>query len=285
MRYKLLLAFAALLVMVPFASFLAEDSDGAVAPRYDITGYVADTRGEPITDVELEIIVTGNGETYFGTYNPSNGFFLVNVGATTNLIIKFKAHGYTAISCPNSPKQQDGFALTLTKAAYSVTTRTYTITSSIADGNYVIMRASTGEVAGHISYGAGPVKNATVTLTPTTDGSVYTTSTDENGNYWIPSCPTGTYNLTVSRQGFNPYTQTELVNVTDGATTTRNITMEKSEQERHFGMDTAHLLMLIGVVVGILMAVAAWLVSKRMNGPNRVEIFDDSTEDEEDLRS
>jgi len=285
MKYRLLLAFVAMLAVVPFASFMSGGADGAAAPSYDITGYAADTKGDPITDVELEIIVTAGGTNYKAEYDSVNGFFKANVGTNTGLSIKFNAHGYTAITCPSGTKQLDGsFSLNLSKATYSVSTRTYSITGSIFDGQYVIMRASTGEVSGHVSYVSGGVKNATVTLTPTTEGATYTATTDNDGNYRLPACATGSYYLTVSRQGFIPFEMAD-VSVKEGQNVLSTVTMEQSERGGHLGLDTAHLLMLIGVIVGVLIVSAAWLLSKRMNGPNRVEIFDDSTkEEEEELR-
>lgn len=286
MKYKLLLAFVAMLVVVPFASFMSGGADGAAAPTFDITGYAADTGGEPIKDVELIITVTAGGVEYEANYNKVNGFFSVNVGTNAGLSIKFTAHGYTAITCPSGTKQTDGsFTLNLSKATFNAATRTYSITDSIFSGQYVIMRASTGEVAGHVTYVSGGVKGATVTLTPTTEGASYSATTDDNGDFRMPACATGTYFLTVSRQGFISYEQAD-VSVKEGQNVLSTIVLEQSEQQGHMGMDTAHLLMLIGVIVGIVIVIAAWFLSRRMNGPNRVEIFDDSpgTEEEDSLK-
>jgi len=287
MRYKLLLVLATislLVLVIPFASSNADDT--SVAPNYFIQGYVADIGKMPMAGVTVSI--TDSTGLAFQNETDENGFFSVGVASNTGLQISFTTFGYTAITCPNTSSLQgsDYLALNLAKASYNTSTHTYTITGSIADMQCAIMVASNGVIKGQVSFGTTSIKDANVTLKPAVDtpasgGGGYTAQTDSNGYYEI-TCPTGTYNLTVSRQGFNQ-SDTIPVKVT-GSPSTVNVLMVKSELKKHLGLDNAHVLMLVGVVVGIMLAVAAWFLSRRMNGPHRLEIIDDSEDEDKDVR-
>ncbi|AIZ57286.1 hypothetical protein Mpt1_c14300 [Candidatus Methanoplasma termitum] len=285
MRYKLLLVLVAVSVLVPLTSFVSDGADNVNASNYYIEGYLADTLGRPLDNVTI-VVTDASSTQYPGTYDSETGFFSVGVAVNTGLSISFTAYGYTAISCMSCPKQQNGsFILNLTKDNYNSANHTYTITGYISEGLYVIMSATDGWVGGRVSYVNGPVKDATVTLTPTSGGSDITVSTNDNGDY-LTSCPTGTYNVSAGRQGFitsGNYTITVKNNNTEQVPLVQNIVLDKADSTTHTGVDVAHLLMLIGVIVGILMAVAAWLLSRRVNEPNRLEIIDDN-EDNEELR-
>lgn len=283
MRHKLLLIFIAALVLVPLTSF-ASDADGDTDSAYHIEGYVADTLGVPVDSVTVAI-TDASGISHEGTYNPETGFFSVGVDTDKGLTITFTAYGHTAITCTSHKMLENGsFALTLSKESYDSTRHTYTIAESVSEGRYVVMRASYGWIIGNVSYNNGPIKDAIVSLVPDASGSRITASTDENGDYRI-SCPTGTYSLSADRQGFTE-SKTYAITVKDNNTEQvpldqEDIVLVMTEPGIHGDLDLAHLLMLMGVVIGILMAIGAWLLSKRLNGPNRVEIFDDNKENEE----
>ena len=60
-----------------------------------------------------------------------------------------------------------------------------------------------GIVSGTVTKTAGgPVANATVIATNTTNGTQYSASTDDAGHYSLPSLPTGTYDVTAQLGGF-----------------------------------------------------------------------------------
>jgi len=284
MRKKLLLVSVALsmlllVTLLPIASNAADTS-----ANYYVEGYVADTGRMPMEGVTVTI--TDGQDPAPNSITDPNGFFSVGVSSIANLTISFTIYGYSVITCPNTSIQQgsDPLLLNLSKAAYNAATHTYTITGSVADMQCAIMGASRGVVEGYVSSGSDPVKSATVTLSPVdrVPGSSSFSANTDSGGYYEVTCPTGTYTLTVSGQGFD---QSDPVTVkVTGNPSTVNVTIVKSELKKYLGLDAAHILMLVGVIVGILMALAAWFLSRRLNRPHGVEIIDDSAEEEDDLR-
>jgi len=286
MRYKLLLVLAAislLMLVMPLASDGADDSS---ASNYYVQGYVADIARMPMEGVTVSVL-DGTGPV-FQSETDASGYFIVGVASNASLMISFTVFGYTTVTCPYTTSQpgSDYLSLNLSKVPYAASTHTYSIADSIADMQCAIMAASDGIVRGQVTFNSNPIKDATVTLTPSVDapfsgGGNYTAQTDSRGHYEI-TCPTGTYNLTVSRQGFN---QSDVIPVkVTGSPSTANVTMVKSELRKHLGLDNAHILMLVGVVVGIMLAMAAWFFSRRMNRSHRLEIIDDCDDDEKDVR-
>ncbi|MBV8903871.1 MAG: carboxypeptidase regulatory-like domain-containing protein [Acidobacteriia bacterium] len=55
--------------------------------------------------------------------------------------------------------------------------------------------------------GGAPVPNAPVQVTSSATKAVYKATASENGNYTLASLPPGSYDLSVSVAGFNPFTQ------------------------------------------------------------------------------
>ena len=286
MRTKLLLISAAvmLLFLVMLPAFSSADTTSTTS-NYYIEGYVADTGRMPMEGVTVSVTDSNGISTQSNT--DANGFFSVGVASVTGLSISFTVYGYSVITCPNTsiPQGSDSLSLILSKAAYNSQTRTYTITGSVADMQCAIMGASQGTVKGQVTYGTTAINGATVTLSPADnvpDGTNYSANTDSGGNYSI-SCPTGTYTLTASGQGFDP-SNAVTVKVTSSSPSTVNVTLEKSVLKKYAGLDAAHLLMLIGVAVGIILAAAAWFMSRRLNGPHGLEIIVDDEEEDDDFR-
>jgi len=292
MRNKpiLILAAVSLMLMISFISVLeSEDATSAATTNYSIQGYVADVYWAPLDGVTVSIM-DGQGKLH-SSDTDANGFFSVSVPYNVGLSISFSTFGYTIVSCPNTlPPTTDGSdyrPLDLSKAAYVASTGTYTITGSIASEQGAIMNITLGTLEGNVTSNSNSVKNCTVTLTPTTDAAAavldnntLTATTNDQGYYEIKG-PVGNYTLTASSQGFNA---SDPVPVTiSGRPLTVNITMkEYNTPTKYFGMDTAHLLMLIGVIVGIILAVVAWFLSRRVNDPHGLEIIDDSVDENEE---
>ena len=65
-----------------------------------------------------------------------------------------------------------------------------------------------GSIAGTLTDESGAVvPRAVVTVTNTSTGLSREATTTDDGYYSIPNLPEGTYDLSVSRAGFKPYTQ------------------------------------------------------------------------------
>lgn len=284
MKGKILLAGLAIIFLMSAVPMMPVDGAEEANYSYYVEGYVAEGGGSsgkiPMIGVNVSIRDQYGIVTYSDT--DESGYFKVGINNNANLEISFTIFGYTIISCPNTSKQagSEYLNLTLSNSFYNSITRTYTITSAIDDMQCALMGTTSGTVRGTVSYSGGSVEGATVTLVPIEGEGTYATSTDERGAYEI-SCPTGSYRLTVTSKGFNESDVT-YVNVTSNPSTI-SVVLEKSEVNKHLGLDTAHILMLFGVIVGMLLAVLAWFLSQRKD-PKNLEIVDDSIEEDDDIR-
>ena len=271
------------LFAVAILSFTVSTSmevDGADPTVYKVEGYIVEGGGVtgkiPMGDVVVTITDLATHYEYTGI-SDDTGLFSVPVPTNANLQIGFAAHGYTLITCPNITGD---LMLDLTPLIYNAIDRTYMITSGPDGWQCVVMAASIGSVKGLVSYDRGHVMNATVTLMPS-DGDPIKVQTNRDGEFSV-KCPTGEYVLIVSCTGFKD-SEPQMINVNSNNELTIPVTLTKSEVSEYLGMDIAHLLMLLGVILSLVLATIAWVVSRRMNEPNGLEIIDDSTEEEDDL--
>jgi len=295
MRNKpiLILAAVSLMLMISFVSVLeSKEATSAAAANYSIRGYVADVYWNPMEGVTVSIM-DSQGNVY-SSDTDADGFFSVSVSSNFGLSISFSTFGYTIVTCPNTlpPTSEDSNyrPIDLSKAAYTASTGTYALTGPISSEQGAIMNVSLGTVNGHITSNSNSVKNCNVTLAPATNAATavlgnnaLTATTNDQGYYEITG-PVGNYTLVVSGQGFKTSDPVP-VTISSEPSTVDAAVEEKNMSEKYFGMDTAHLLMLIGVIVGIILAVTAWFLSRRVNDPHGLEIIDDSVDENEDVVS
>ncbi|MDR3283490.1 MAG: carboxypeptidase-like regulatory domain-containing protein [Candidatus Methanoplasma sp.] len=273
----LVLIAAVLLLSVPFSP-----SDGAEGDQYHIEGYVAGWNGSgrvPMEGVSVTVAIPGSANVE--TTTDADGLFSIATPSNVGLQIKFYLHGYSIVTCPNTEVQagSEFLLLKLSDGIYNKATKTYALTSAIDGMQSAIMAASRGTIRGTVSYDDGVVSGATVHLDSVEGGASYSVNTNSNGTYEI-ECPVGPYSLRVARAGFDDSID---YNVTvDAQMTTVSVTLKKAEINTYFGLDSSHILMLIGVVLGMILAVSAWLISRRMNSSDGVEIIDDSDSDQDD---
>jgi carboxypeptidase family protein/carbohydrate-selective porin (OprB family) len=71
------------------------------------------------------------------------------------------------------------------------------------------MSATVGLLAGRVTKaeGGSPLAGATVTATNTVNNAQFSASTNDEGQYTLPSLPVGTYNVAAQLGGFKPLTQ------------------------------------------------------------------------------
>lgn len=269
-KRMLLTAVTVMFLMSAVPIVISEDSTAATEPTFFIEGYVIDSNTGNTPMQGVKVTVRDSAGNITDSETDSTGKFSVGVYTNTDLLISFTAYGYVITSCPNISKSSypDYFILNLKTANYNYPT--YTITSSTDGMQCAVMGlAVDSQVEGAVQYSGGYVKNAVITLTHE-DGDVYTANTEETGNYKI-ICPPGYYEITASRQGFE---DSEPVQITVPSSFFV-ITLEESPVGTKTGLDSIHILMLIGVIVGILLAISAWHLSQREDP----KLVNDSEED------
>jgi len=284
MKNRFLLVLMVIALLVPVAVLVSSSSEGAdpvAPPFYGVTGYVTDTERNPMKEVSVTIMDSrAGGASYPTEITNDEGFFRIVVAYYTNLSISFDCKGHEIISCPNTVRQSDGtLSLNLATAQYDSSKRTYQITSDADGMQTAIMAKTNGTIIGVVSYANGTIKNATVSIwEPDEERPYKEVRTNDRGGFEIEKCPTGLYYISARGDGFLS-SEREEIKVTS-STITKNITLERIDQPKILGMDYAHLFMLVGVIVGILLAVSAWFLSKRMNEEHEFEVIDDTVEEQ-----
>jgi len=262
---------------IPFVCSDISDSSGD-DPRYRIEGHIAAPSGMGKTalgGVEVTIFESvGNNQSSGMT--DSNGHFSVGVNSNVNLRISFTKEGYTIIACDNTTPIDGStmFNLDLSKAEFSLVSSTYTITGPINSMNCAIMSQTIGSVSGKVSYSNNIVKEATIILT-SNEGLRLSTTSNSDGSYRI-DCPTGEYRLKVVCKGFQDYEYDEDITITAGYTANKDVLLTRTPPNLIlFGMDYVHILMLIGIAIGMTMAFLVYVKSRRMANDDEVTIVDD----------
>jgi hypothetical protein len=144
----------------------------ALAAPYQITGYVRDTEGNAITNVNVNANATINGIGYnVGTQTDGNGFYTLNV-ANGNWNVNVNCNGG-----PGKDLASQGYLC--------VNNQSITISNSNGTANFTALAASY-QITGYVRDGGGrPITNINVNANATINGTMYFVGgfTDTNGFY------------------------------------------------------------------------------------------------------
>jgi len=123
---------------------------------------------------------------------------------------------------------------------------------------------TTGSISGRVTDEEGnPIKDAKVTV----EGTSFQATTNETGHYIIEDVPAGTYDLKVTKSGYETETISD-VTVTAGQDTQNEVfAMKKSPKEEAVGYWWIILIVIIVVVIILLM----FLARTRKKGPESFE--------------
>lgn len=268
-------AFGASLAAVPAAG-------AATTSGYEIAGYVVETDATgnaPMSGVGV-VITDAAKNTYSGSTD-ATGYFCITVGSLTGLTVEFVHSGYTVRSCPTAITQTaNGLALSVTgitptaRTEEGATIYTYLITSGSASGlSCVVMSSTVGVVVVTVTNGTKVLADAQVTLTSATDSGLrYIGTSDGSGRLVFNDVKTGYYYMSATSTGFYD-SMTSTVTVEDGYSYF-SVDLQQKAVDTYFGMTLSHILMIVGVIFGLVMALVAWLLFRR----GRVEL-DSSCDD------
>ncbi len=123
-----------------------------------------------------------------------------------------------------SPVPAGTYTFAASRSGYLSRTSSVTVTNGVTTtANFLL--ASAGKLSGTVKTGSGAaLSGATVKVTGGVIATTVTLTTSSTGTYATSWIPVGSYTVTVSKSGFT--TQTKSANVTTGATTTVNFTMQ-----------------------------------------------------------
>ncbi len=159
-----------------------------------------------------------------------------------------------------------------------------------ADGPHaIVMVVTTGHVFGTVQGtsddGTFNLEGATVILTSATGQSV-SAVTNSNGYFEI-ECPFGTYTLTVQCNGFQD--SEPLTMESGGPGTAYNVVLIQNTSDVFLGLNIAHAVMLIGLMIFVIILIPAAYMHLRSKGGDDTILMNDLDEivkqqDNEDVR-
>jgi hypothetical protein len=143
-------------------------------------------------------------------------------------------------------------------------------------GSTVIISRTIGTIFGNVVTTIGnaivPLEGASVTIE--SSSTLLTTKTDESGHYSM-DCPTGTtYHITVTSSGFKTWTADDV----EPSKEAFNIRMQQKDHDVIFGLDLAHTLMLIGLLIFLVIAILAIYIVRRPEGMDKIAVINDLPE-------
>ncbi len=255
----------------------AEDGEtGTETGQTYISGYIYEPRSsgnEPIEGVTVTVKMTlSDGTTSRITATTgSDGRFDANVtsgfdsSATYSILLAYE--DYTVRSLPqafSTTTDSEGYYTVTLPSSVTENENTYYLLTddmSQSSGSYmrvVLMTSTTSTLTVTVMYEGDYISGAKVTIS-STDGS-NTEESNSRGIAQFSNVSVGEYVITIKADGFDDYKST--VTVGEGGKSVDAKMTEKTHTHYLWGFDLAHVMMLGGLLVGILMAVAAWALHR-----------------------
>ena len=295
-------ALAAMSLMLSAGPTLAAPSDPQEPETHEVTayGYIANLSNQaentPLENVTVTLYdsdknvledVSGSDSVNTDGTGRFEFTFMYTDGET--YFLTFDYPGYMVRSLPDPMSMDDdGFVSFRLMSSQLDGEGKYALSGEAGGLHAIVMAVTTGIVYGTVQGVSGEesfaLSGATVTVT-SEDGMSYTTKTGAGG-YFSIECPYGSYTMTVVCKGFQ---SSEAIDVESGYGSAYNIDLTQNESTYLFGLDIAHSVMLIGLVILALTvgaAVAANARSRKKGAePILMNDLDDlSQQNDEDVR-
>ncbi|MGN0099067.1 MAG: carboxypeptidase regulatory-like domain-containing protein [Candidatus Methanomethylophilaceae archaeon] len=267
---------------------VAAEGDVPVEPvePTDITirGFVGDVSTEgnvPLNGVLVQLLDSERriiGTCVTGEKDLDDGEFRFTYPDGKGTYLSFSIEGYTARTWPITMTMVENNLL-----SFSIDGLTpdkegcYDLTSSMTEGSFVAMRMTSAHIMGYVRDDKGnPLNGANVTVR-SSDDRIVTGTTDSSGYFEI-SCYYGTYTVQVSCNGFES-SQPSTVSTTDPALT---IVMKEKVHTMLWGLDTAHTMELIGILMVALSFIIVSLIYRRSKSEDSEIVFINDLDDDDD---
>ncbi len=256
----------------------ADDGDTETGQTY-ISGYIYEPRSsgneaiEGVT-VTVKMTLSDGSVTRYPSTTGSDGGFDINVtsgfdsSATYSMLFAYQ--DYTVRSLPqafSTTADSEGYyTVTLPSPVTENENTYYMLTddmsqSSGSDMRVVLMTSTTSTLTITVIYGSDFISGAKVTITNKTNEDDSRTEESKSGGIaQFSSVSVGEYYITIKADGFDDYKST--LTVGEGGTSVSVNLTEKTHTHYLWGFDLAHVMMLGGLLVGILMAIAAWALHR-----------------------
>ena len=285
MRKGLVAVIAVAIMILALVPFVDGGSDGASPPDtngFTITGYIKE--GAALyTNEEATVVltvITSSGERTYYDRGISDGYFIIeDIPLGSSYYISFSCEGYNIVHTSACLDPYATSTLT-TDYAYEIISwpepvgYVYQITSS-ADGTDCIGVYSTyGNITGTVTEGSYRISGARVDILGKDTDNIINTAFTKNGTFTITNCPTGTYDVKVTMEGYETY-ETEITVLADPVINTIYIQMISTSSGGILGIDLPHFLMIVGGVVAGILVIVSVVYRVRMRKDRVPVVYDD----------
>lgn len=288
---KELVAIVAIAIMIlVFVPFVDEGSDGANQPDtngFTVTGYIKE--GAALyTNEEATVVltvITSSGERTYYDRGISDGYFIIeNIPLGSSYYISFSCEGYNIVHTSGCLDPYATSTLT-TNYAYEVINwpepigNVYQITSFANGTDCIGVYSTYGKISGTVAEGSYKISGARVDILEKDTDKIINTAFTKNGSFTITNCPTGTYDVKVTMEGYENY-KTEITVLAEPEINTLNIQLEITSSGGILGIDLPHFLMIVGGAVAGILIIASVIYRIRMKKGKTLVIYDDNKEKE-----
>ncbi|MFA6804053.1 MAG: carboxypeptidase-like regulatory domain-containing protein [Candidatus Methanomethylophilaceae archaeon] len=285
MRKGLVAVIAVAIMILALVPFVDGGSDGANAPDtggFTIKGYVKEGGALFNNDDAYMVLIIRGTET--GEVKQSveitNGYFeFTNVPLGVAYYISLNCPKYSIEYTPG--KYISEYSTTISSdIAYQIinwptpSNNTYQITGS-ADGTQCIGVYSTyGKITGTVTEGSYRISGARVDILGKDTDNMISTAFTKNGTFTITNCPTGTYDVKVTMEGYETY-ETEITVLPDPVINTIYVQMVSAPSGGIMGIDLPHFLMIVGGVIAGILVIVSVVYRVRMRKDRIPVVYDD----------
>lgn len=250
-------------------------------------GYVSNLSDEegnkPLAGVTV-ILYTQDGES--STTTDADGMFEFTMTYETgsDYYLRFEYSGYMVRSLPDQSMDlvENDYVKFEIHPDMQDEEGKYALTGPADGPHAIVMVITNGTIFGNVYRTDGsPVAGADVTVV-SGNGQSYVAKTDGNG-YFSVECPYGEYTMTVSCRGF---TTTEPMTVSTDYGHAYSMTLNEYSSNLIFGLDSAHSMMAIGIVLALAFVVVFTLAIRKSRSETSSIILVNDLKDseEEDVR-
>jgi len=290
MKKGLVAVIAVAIMILALVPFVDEGSDGANQPDtngFTIMGYIKE--GAALyTNEEATVVltvVTSSGERTYYDRGISDGYFTIeNVPLGSSYYISFSCEGYNIVHTSACLSPYATPTLT-TNYAYEIISwpepdgDVYQITSSAKGTDCIGVYSTYGIITGTVTEGSYKISGARVDILGKDTDNIINTAFTKNGSFTITNCPTGTYDVKVTMEGYETY-ETEITVLADPVVNTIDIQMVSTSSGGILGIDLPHFLMIAGGAIAGILIIASVIYRIRMKKGKNPVIYDDNEEKE-----
>jgi len=260
---------AVLTMFVVFSAMavtLVASDDSSAADPYIVEGYIGTVGESGLIPHEATVtIYSADGmKKWSATTNEKTGKFSITTElSSTDVVDELRfdcisdTNGYTVFGMQPWMKNGADGLIYLDMSSVPHTGKTYTVCSDIVHS--IVMSNTLMNVTIIVSGSKDTLRNAEVALLQNNEKK-FSGKSDDEGNCKFTDVVIGSYELEITCNGYKDYDESIVVSK---ETTQFNVEMNEKKVETYYGLTTYHILMIVGVVIGLMLVAVSYALCFR----------------------